>query len=247
MKLKMMQRVFTVLSLFISLNIIAQHTKQDATRAVEFYNKAIKNLAERKSAEASENLFKAINYDTTYADAYFKLGQFYESTRNQENALKYYSKAIEIKPNETIFTQGYTYIGTRLIRAGNYDKANEFLSFSLKNSPPNSQIVKQLTKQLEQCSFAIESKKKAMTFKADEMGSTINFKNKQYFPVLTADNETLIFTARSDEGDENLYISQLKDGRWTEPTSISSKINSPFNEGTCSISADGAYLGFYEL
>ncbi len=244
MKLKIMQRVFTVLFLFISLNIIAQHTKQDATRAIEFYNKAIKNLAERKSAEASENFFKAINYDSTYADAYFKLGQFYESTRNQENALKYYGKAIEIKPNELTFTQGYTYIGTRLMRAGSYEKAKEYLSFSLKNSPPNSQIVKQLTKQLEQCSFAIETKKKAMTFKADEMGSTINFKNKQYFPVLTADNETLIFTARSDEGDENLYTSELKDGKWTEPTSISSKINSPFNEGTCSISADGHTLVF---
>lgn len=237
-----MQRIFTALFFFISINIFAQN--QDSVKAKEFYEKALKNLAERKSTEATENLFKAINKDSTFSEAYFKLGQFYESTRNQENALKYYGKIIQLKPNDPTFTQAYTYIGTRLVRAGNYEKAKEYLSFSLKNSPPNSQIIKQLTKQIEQCSFGIEAQKKSMTFNSAEMGSVINFKNKQYFPVLTADNETLIFTARSDDGDENLYTSQLKDGKWTEPKSISSKINSPFNEGTCSISADGHTLVF---
>ena len=234
-----MQRIFIVLFFFLSINIFAQNPK-----AKDFYDKALKNLAERKSAEANENFFKAIKTDSTYSDAFFKLGQFYESTRNQENALKFYAKAIELKPNESTFTQAYTYIGTRLMRAGNYEKAKQYLSFSLKNSSPNSPIVKQLTKQIEQCSFGIEAQKKSMNFSSVEMGNTINFKNKQYFPVLTADNETLIFTARSDDGDENLYTSQLKEGNWTEPKSISSKINSPYNEGTCSISADGHTLVF---
>ncbi|WP_394993463.1 OmpA family protein [Emticicia sp.] len=234
-----MQRIFIVLFFFLSINIFAQNPK-----AKDFYDKALKNLAERKSAEANENFFKAIKTDSTYSDAFFKLGQFYESTRNQENALKFYGKAIELKPNELTFTQAYTYIGTRLMRVGNYEKAKQYLSFSLKNSSPNSPIVKQLTKQIEQCSFGIEAQKKSMNFSSVEMGNTINFKNKQYFPVLTADNETLIFTARSDDGDENLYTSQLKEGNWTEPKSISSKINSPYNEGTCSISADGHTLVF---
>jgi outer membrane protein OmpA-like peptidoglycan-associated protein len=237
-----MQRIFTALFFFISINIFAQN--QDIVKAKEFYDKALKNLAERKSAEANENLFKAINKDSTFSEAYFKLGQFYESTRSQENALKYYGKAIVLKPNEPAFTQAYTYIGTRMVRAGNYEKAKEYLSFSLKNSSPNSQIVRQLTKQIEVCVFGIEAQRKSMNFNSTEMGSVINFKNKQYFPVLTADNETLIFTARSDDGDENLYTSQLKEGKWTEPKSISSKINSPFNEGTCSISADGHTLVF---
>ena len=239
-----MQRIFTSLFFLISINIFAQNTKQDAVRAKDFYDKALKNLAERKSIEASENLFKAINNDSTYAEAYFKLGQYYEVTRSQENALKYYGKAIGLKPNEPLFTQAYTYIGTRLMRVGNYVKAKEYLSFSLNNSPPNSQIVKQLFKQIEQCTFGIEAQKKSMTFNSAEMGSNINFKNKQYFPVLTADNETLIFTARSNDGDENLYTSQLIQGKWSEPKSISSKINSSFNEGTCSISADGHTLVF---
>jgi outer membrane protein OmpA-like peptidoglycan-associated protein len=97
---------------------------------------------------------------------------------------------------------------------------------------------------LEVCEFGIEAQKKSMAYVASDMGNTINFKSKQYFPVLTADNETLIFTARSDDGDENLYTSKLIEGKWSEPKSISSKINSPNNEGTASISADGHTLVF---
>ncbi len=235
-----MKRLFTATLLLFSINIFAQNT----SKALEFYEKALKNLDERKTADATENLFKTINKDSTFADAYFKLGQIFEALRGQENTLKYYGKAIELKPYETNFTQAYTYLGTRLMRAGTYIKAKEYLSFSLKNSPPNSPIVKQLSKQLEVCEFGIEAQRKSMTYKASEMGSTINFKTKQYFPVLTADNETLIFTARSNDGDENLYTSKLINGQWSEPKSISPQINSPNNEGTASISADGHTLVF---
>lgn len=236
-----MIRYFTVLLLALSFNIYAQVPNP---KAKEFYDKALKNISERKSVDAIENLQKAIEKDSTFADPYFKLGQINEAARNQENAIKFYKKAIELRPNDPLLTQGYTYIGTRLIKAGEYAKAKEYLSFSVKNVPQNSPVMKQLTRQLEQCKFGEEAKNAAMPFKAAEMGSTINFKNKQYFPVLTADNETLIFTARSDDGDENLYISQLTNGTWSAPKSISDKINTTANEGTCSISADGRTLVF---
>lgn len=228
----------------MSINIFAQNSKLDAEKAKEFYNKALKNITERKTSEAIENLLKAIDKDSTFSDPYFKLGQINEAARSQENAIKYYKKAIELRPNDPLLTQGYTYIGTRLIKSGNYTQAKEYLSFSIKNVPPNSPVMKQLTKQLELCKFGEEAQKTPLNYIAAEMGSTINFKNKQYFPVLTADNETLIFTARSEDGDENLYISQLVNNVWTAPKSISPKINSTANEGTCSISADGRTLVF---
>lgn len=236
-----MIRYFTILLLLLSINTFAQSPNP---KAKEFYDKALKNITERKSVDAIENLQKAIEKDSTFADPYFKLGQINEAARSQENAIKFYKKAIELRPNDPLLTQGYTYIGTRLVKAGEYAKAKEYLSFAVKNVPQNSPVMKQLTRQLEQCKFGEAAKDTGMTFKAAEMGETINFKNKQYFPVLTADNETLIFTARSDGGDENLYTSQLINGNWSAPKSISDKINTTANEGTCSISADGRTLVF---
>ncbi|MBA4849668.1 OmpA family protein [Emticicia sp. BO119] len=235
-----MNKLFSSLLLICMINV----TMAQDPKAKEYYNKGIKSFVARKSDDATESLLKAIERDSTYADAYFKLGQMSETVRNEGNALKYYAKAIQFKPNEPTYRQAYTYIGTRALRAGEYEKAKTLLEFSLKNSPPNSLIVKQLTKQLESCNFAIKAQKKKLSFDASDMGEVINFKNNQYFPVLTADNETLIFTARSEEGDENLFYSQLVDGKWTKPVSISSNINTPANEGTCSISADGRTLVF---
>ncbi|RYU97020.1 OmpA family protein [Emticicia agri] len=235
-----MNKLFS-LFLFICLSAIVQ--AQDP-KAKEFYDKGVKSFVARKSDDATESLLKAIEKDSTYADAYFKLGQMNETARNEANALKYYAKAIQFKPNAPDYRQAYTYIGTRALRAGEYEKAKPLLEFSLKNSSPNSMIVKQLTRQLESCNFAIEARKKKLSFDASDMGEVINFKTNQYFPVLTADNETLIFTARSEEGDENLFTSQLKDGKWTKPQSISANINTAANEGTCSISADGRTLVF---
>lgn len=232
------------LFLLLLLIGISKAIKAQDPKAKEYYDKGVKSFVARKPADATESLLKAIERDSTYADAYFKLGQMNETARNEGNAMKYYAKAIQFKPDDPTYRQAYTYIGTRALRRGDYEKAKPLLAFALKNSPPNSMIVKQLTKQLESCDFAIEAQKKKLNFDGSDMGEVINFKNNQYFPVLTADNETLIFTARSENGDENLFTSQLVDGKWTTPKSISSNINTTANEGTCSISADGRTLVF---
>src|SRR5690606_19795422 len=85
-------------------------------------------------------------------------------------------------------------------------------------------------------------------YKLRPLSDTVNAFVMQYFPVLTADQQQLIFTRRLGSGgndDEDLVISR-KDarGRWTEPESISPNINSSLNEGTCTISADGRKLIF---
>jgi outer membrane protein OmpA-like peptidoglycan-associated protein len=65
--------------------------------------------------------------------------------------------------------------------------------------------------------------------------------------VLTADKKELIFTKRDGftvQYDEDLYVSEWKNGSWQSPESISRNINSSYNEGTCTISADGRILIF---
>jgi outer membrane protein OmpA-like peptidoglycan-associated protein/tetratricopeptide (TPR) repeat protein len=70
----------------------------------------------------------------------------------------------------------------------------------------------------------------------------------QYFPVLTADGKQLFFTRRGGTAavdKEDIFISQAESAQiWSSPQSISSKINSSYNEGTCSVTADGNFLIF---
>ncbi|GAB3233511.1 OmpA family protein [Algoriphagus aestuariicola] len=76
--------------------------------------------------------------------------------------------------------------------------------------------------------------------------SPLNEFNLQYFPVLTADGEQILFTKRDGTGNfdkEDIFtaFSNGDDG-WTSPRSLAQTINSLYNEGTCSVTADGKIL-----
>ncbi|MCD8540010.1 MAG: hypothetical protein LRY55_09745 [Leadbetterella sp.] len=83
-----------------------------------------------------------------------------------------------------------------------------------------------------------------LNIRPEKLTATINARQKQYFPVLTADGNTLVFTAITRNEDEDLYLSRKVNGAWEPPVPIAANINTPNNEGTCSISADGKIMVF---
>jgi outer membrane protein OmpA-like peptidoglycan-associated protein len=87
---------------------------------------------------------------------------------------------------------------------------------------------------------------KEQTIQKEMLKTPLNEFQLQYFPVLTADGEQILFTKRDGTGNfdkEDIYTAFLNaQGEWTKAQSISQTINSPYNEGTCSITADGNIL-----
>ncbi|HEY1038891.1 MAG TPA: OmpA family protein, partial [Bacteroidia bacterium] len=81
-------------------------------------------------------------------------------------------------------------------------------------------------------------------------GEGINSMFYEYFPSITADGKTFMFTRNmrvegEQGGQEDFYISYNNNGKWTTATAITS-INSPGNEGAPSLSADGQFMFFVE-
>ncbi|QHL89323.1 OmpA family protein [Nibribacter ruber] len=79
------------------------------------------------------------------------------------------------------------------------------------------------------------------------LSPVVNAMGMQYSPVLTANQQELLFTARSGRGaldDEDLYLSVKKEGQWQAPVSVSDQINTDLNEGAATFSADGRVLVF---
>lgn len=80
----------------------------------------------------------------------------------------------------------------------------------------------------------------------EKLPEPLNEFQLQYFPVLTADGEQILFTKRDGIGNhdkEDIYMAFVSpEGSWSAPQSIAQNINSPYNEGTCTITADGNIL-----
>jgi Tol biopolymer transport system component len=80
---------------------------------------------------------------------------------------------------------------------------------------------------------------------AENLGEVINTKFNEFEPYIAPDQSYLIFMAggRSDSlGGFDLYISFNRNGTWTKPVNLGSKINSPANEFSPSVSMDGKFF-----
>jgi outer membrane protein OmpA-like peptidoglycan-associated protein len=210
-------------------------------KAIDAYEKGVKALQDRNIEMAFSEFEEAIERDKLFAEPYFYLGRLYEQNRQFGNAILNYEKAVNAQEKTSVTEIASQQVGQLYLKKGEYQKALVFLEKGLPAVVPTKQS--RYKARIESCKFAIETANKPLVINPLELPKTVNRFQSQYFPVLTADRETLIFTGNQDS-EENLYVSTKKDSVWSSPISISDKINTPENEGTATISADGRTLVF---
>ncbi|RNI22706.1 hypothetical protein EFB08_19895 [Rufibacter latericius] len=130
---------------------------------------------------------------------------------------------------------------------GQYDQAATYYKNYLQFGKKGSRQAQHATRQLNNVQFAQEAVKTPVDFKPQPLGESVNQFKLQYSPVLTTDQQALLFTARQGSGsqdDENLYLAYRKEGQWQAPISVSEAINTELNEGAASFSGDGRVLVF---
>ncbi|NJO91600.1 MAG: hypothetical protein HC831_23535 [Chloroflexia bacterium] len=88
--------------------------------------------------------------------------------------------------------------------------------------------------------------KRPVKFEPINLGPTINSPISEYWPSLTADDSTLIFTSsdRKSMSQEDLYYSIRKNRKWQKAVKIATPVNTTGSEGAQTISADGKTMVF---
>ena len=132
------------------------------------------------------------------------------------------------------------------LRKGKYQLALDYAQKFIRYKPDISKYRKQtkIAKAIvEKSKFAINGIANPVDFNPSKLKISKNTFTKQYFPVLTADQKTMIFTALTVDGDENMYETNFENNLWKTPLPIN-ELNTANNEGTCSISADGKTIIF---
>ncbi|WP_394355935.1 OmpA family protein [Spirosoma profusum] len=213
-------------------------------KAKELYAQSIKLFGERKAGEAIPFMEQAVKQDPNFLDAHLKLGQLYEFTKRFEPAIAAYRDAIQLQPDSPASAPAYQSLSTILLRLGRYGEALPYLEKYQTLFAPQSAQVKRINRQLANARFGQEAMQHPQNVDPKPISSVLQTTPSQYFPVLTADEQTLVFTALKPEGDEDLMAATFNGEVWSPPVSLSPGINTPENEGTASLSADGRTIVF---
>jgi len=244
----MIRGIFFLL-FFISIHTTAQVAlSTKSSKAIELYTEADNYRVRGQHMQAIDLLNQAIAKDKKFTEAYYRLGLVYMTIKNYSKAIENFERGLSLT-NDAKKQKVFWYdLGETFLLTGQYEKAVTTLTQFVKVENQNKQKLDRASLMLKNAEFALKNQSVKAQYQQRKLSDTVNCFAMQYFPVLTADQQELFFTRRLTglgDDDEDLVVSR-KDaqGRWYSPVSISKNINSKFNEGTCTISADGRKLIF---
>lgn len=139
-----------------------------------------------------------------------------------------------------------------------FDKAIEYYNLYLnylENQNPDK--VDDVKFQISKVYNAKKMVNNPVSIKIQNLGPNINTKYPEYAPVISPNNDFIIFTSRREGSTggrrdekgmffEDLYITYYKNQQWTQAIKLPGKINTNGHEATISLSHDGKTLFIYK-
>lgn len=239
-----MKFLFAIISFYfffgIEAHLIYAQLPSSNKKAQQAYEAANKNLRLQQTDLAISHLKKAVELDPNFATAYQQLGDIHRQREYYTQAISYYKSVLKLDPDLTPLTK-YG-LGESLLNEGRYQEALAYLQdYSKNNLSEKSRM--QIDKYIADCLFSINYTDRSVV-RLQKLPPAINTSDDEYFPKLTADNKTIVFT-RKVNNQENFFESELRSNNWSDAKKLTGKINSEaFNEGAHCISPDGKYLFF---
>jgi len=225
----------------------------ESKKAIKYYDQAIESFNKRDFAMVEQNLDEAIKKDPKFIDAYLLRAELYRinyQVQSQINDLK-----IVVSLDPQYFPYALYNLGTAQFALGYYQEAISSFDAFLSIEKGKESSREKAKEYIQKCEFAQSIVNNPVDFKPESMGSAINTENDEYWPSLSIDGNTLIYsvllldsTQRTITGQfahqEDFFISEKINGKWTQGKPFGYPINTPGNEGALKISADGNTIVF---
>ncbi len=202
---------------------------------------------------AIQLLEKALEKDPNFWEAHMVEAELYELINDPYGAINQYRKAIALNPKGTQTGVVYFNLATLEYSVGEYDNAIKNLTTFISYKNANPQYVERSKQLIDDCKFAIEAMKNPSEFKPINLGPGVNTKDDEYFPTITVDGKTLLFTrliednrvSNSFKRQEDFYVSNLSEhNTWEQAIPMPKNINTVHNEGAPTFAPDGRSLIF---
>lgn len=237
--------------ILVSLCLCASLNAQDYTstdaKAVKAYESALSAFDLRNHDLALSYLDDAVDRDVDFIEPHLLKFEIYSELGDLPNAEKALEAAIDINPD--FYRNSYFFLGMAEMQQGKYAEAQPHLEKFKTYPNVNQDMVDRANREIRNCEFALEALQNPVPFEPTNLGKAINSDRPEYYPSITADEETFIFTrlvkdGRSYQGkNEEILRSFQRDDTWFPAVPIP-ELNSEFNEGAPSIAGDGKTLVF---
>jgi len=247
--MKKLYQIFTVVFLigFTTYSVAQEKVSSTNKKAIKLYELGLSYFDQRNNPLAEVNLLDAITKDPNFIEAELLLAYVYTDMKEFQKAIPHYNRCIEINPS--FFPEVYASIASNQLKLGKYvDAKNNFEVYLKIEGAPL--MMKELAEDgLRDSKFAIEAIKNPVPFNPINLGAGVNSPLAEYFPSITVDGLTLLYTRRLQSNmtysgfNEDFYVSRFDGKTWGESKNVA-PINSMTNEGAPSLSANGRFLIF---
>jgi tetratricopeptide (TPR) repeat protein len=169
--------------------------------------------------DSAENLLKeAIKADNNFYEAYMVLGEMMSKIRRFSESADFYRKAVKI--DSLFYKPVFFPLANAEMMSGKY--ADALIHFNVYIIQPGiSEKNKTIAlKNIDDCKFAIDAVNNPVPFSPVNLGDSVNTPDDEYWPSITADGQTLMFTRQvslsrsSAKNHEDFYISHRDNSKW---------------------------------
>ncbi len=240
MFIKKTNLTFILLLISILVNAQLPFSGTKSKKADKLFGEALLKYTAQDYFTASEILNKALKDDGKFIDAWMLLADISSKNEKYYESILMYKKIIDLSAD---FPLSYYGIAKDAIEISDYqqsyDNIVKFLVFPDYYKKKTS--AEKIKKTAE---FGKEAIKNPLKFNPSNLGSGVNSFENEYWPGVTADGQTLIFTRLVSNSNEDFFISQKNENGWGVSRNMGEPINTEQNEGTISLSPDGQYIFF---
>lgn len=200
--------------------------------------------------ECAENEFtKAAAADERFVEPRIMLAEIAEQQGKDDVAMARYREVLAVSPR--FFPVGQLHLADLEFKSGQYAEAEKNYKgyLALEEDPLRKARARM---GVENCAFASNAIKQPVPFEPKNLGPNVNSADPEYYPCLTADDGTLIYTRRVKAPEiqpwgmqEDFYVSRRDlEGNWKSSIPLPIVNTRAFNEGAGTLSPDGRFLIF---
>lgn len=184
------------------------------------------------------------------AELNFKMGNALLYSHRKSEALEYLIKAEKLDPKVDDFLDFYLGMGYQLkMEFGKAIRYYEQFETSSK-SKQIEELGRMLKKRKKECRYGkelIQDKKRVWVDNVEELNTEFS----EDSPCISTDGGTIIFTSNRNNGhkanevgnyDNDIYITQIDDGKWSKPKNMGAPLNTLEDETATMLSYDGSKL-----